>query len=215
MSSPLRTITLCEAFIKAKLNMRWSCNGRLNFATSEVLRIMKESGCVFINYGIESLDDEMLRVMNKKLTVAQITRGIEATLAEGISPGFNIIWGNILETEKILQKGVEFLQKYDDHSQLRTIRPCTPYPGSELYYYAIKQGLLLDCADFYENKLVNSDLLSVNFTKLTDNEFHTALYHANKQLIMSYYGDKLRDTLVQAENLYFKKDISFRGFRQT
>lgn len=44
-----------------------------------------------INYGIESLDEKALRVMNKALTVKQITGGIENTLACGISPGFNII----------------------------------------------------------------------------------------------------------------------------
>jgi len=51
-----------------------------------------------------------------------------------------------------LRKGVDFLLKYDDGAQMRTIRPVTPYPGSPLYYYAIKKGLLRDCEDFYDNK---------------------------------------------------------------
>ena len=83
-----------------------------------------------------------MKTMNKKLTVEQIIKGIEATLTAGISPGFNIIFGNIGENADTLRAGMDFLLKYDDHSQLRTIRPVTPYPGSELYYYAIKKGLL-------------------------------------------------------------------------
>ncbi|GAH12926.1 unnamed protein product, partial [marine sediment metagenome] len=129
MSSPDRTIAMCEEFIKSKLNISWFCTGRLNFAKPEVLKAMKEAGCVYIGYGIESMDDNILKVMNKKLTTAQIIKGIETTLAAGISPGYNIIFGNIGETAEILQKGVDFLLKYDDHSQLRTIRPVTPYPG--------------------------------------------------------------------------------------
>ena len=215
MASPERTTDLCEAFRKAKLDIRWSCNGRLNFARPDILRLMKESGCVFINYGIESLDNEMLRVMGKRLTVEQITKGVEATLAEGISPGLNIIWGNISETKEILWKGVEFLDKYDDHEQLRTIRPVTPYPGSELYYYAIEHGLLKDVEDFYENKLLNSDLLSVNFTNLTDEDFHKTLYEANKYLLMRYYDSKLMKSLDEADDLYLNKNANFRGFRQT
>lgn len=120
----------------------------------------------FINYGIESMDEKALRVMNKALTTKQIIAGIENTLAVGISPGYNIIFGNIGETAESLKLGVEFLLKYDDHSQLRTIRPVTPYPGSPLYYYAIENGLLKDCEDFYENKHINSDLLTINFTDL-------------------------------------------------
>ena len=215
MASPARTVEVCEAILKAKPGIRWSCNGRLNFAKPDILKLMKESGCVFINYGIESLDDEMLKVMNKKLTVAQITSGVEATLAEGISPGLNIIWGNIHETKEILWKGVEFLQKYDDHAQLRTIRFVTPYPGSELYYYAIKQGLLKDVADFYEHKHLNSDLLTVNFMDMTEEEANDALCKANKHLMMSYYGAKLKASISQVEKLYYNKDIGFRGFRNT
>ncbi len=215
MSSARRTVMLCEAFIKAELNIKWSCNGRLNFARPEVLKTMKKAGCVFINYGIESMDDNMLKVMNKNLTTDQIIKGIEATLAEGISPGFNIIFGNIGETPEILQRGVEFLLKYDDHSQLRTIRPVTPYPGCDLYYYAIEEGLLRDCADFYENKHINSDLLSVNFTDLSNDEFHRVLFEANKTLLEHYYRHQLESMTRVAEKLYCQRDASFRGFRQT
>lgn len=213
MSSPERTYALCEAFLKARVKFRWCCNGRLNYAQPEVLRLMREAGCVFINYGIESMDESILRVMNKALTVKQITTGIENTLAAGISPGYNIIFGNIGETAAALQLGVDFLLKYDDHSQLRTIRPVTPYPGSPLYDYAIEKGLLKDCEDFYENKHVNSDLLAVNFTKLSDAEFHRCLYEANEQLIKNYYAAELEQTLERARKLYFEQDTSFRGFR--
>ena len=215
MSSPQRTINLCEDFIKAGLSIKWDCNGRLNYARPDILKIMKKAGCVFINYGIEAMDESVLKKMNKCLTVAQIVKGIEATLKEGISPGFNIIFGNIGDNEETLNKGVEFLLKYDDGSQLRTIRPVTPYPGSPLYYHAIKRGLLKDCEDFYENKHTNSDLLAVNFTDITDNEFHGALLEANTRLIQNYFRKKMASTIEEAKKLYLSKNSNFRGFRQS
>ncbi len=138
----------------------------------------------------------------------------ENTLAAGISPGLNIIFGNIGENKEILDKGVDFLLKYADSSQLRTIRPVTPYPGSPLYYYAIDNGLLKDCEDFYENKHVNSDLLSVNFTNMSDDEFYNCLLDANKRLLTGYYQTVLSLTIKKAEILYIEKNPSFRGFRQ-
>jgi radical SAM superfamily enzyme with C-terminal helix-hairpin-helix motif len=69
----------------------------------------------------------------------------------------NIIFGNIGDNKRTLNKGVEFLLKYDDGAQIRTIRPLTPYPGSPLYCYATEKGLLKDAEDFYENKHTNSD----------------------------------------------------------
>src|SRR3989338_6248369 len=72
MSSAQRTVKLCQSFIKAELNIKWFCNGRLNYAKPDVLKLMREAGCVFINYGIESLDENALRAMNKALTVKMI-----------------------------------------------------------------------------------------------------------------------------------------------
>jgi radical SAM superfamily enzyme YgiQ (UPF0313 family) len=215
MYSVRRTVELCEALLAAEVRVKWSCNGRLNIVTPELLGLMKRAGCVFINYGIEAMDDRILKVMNKSLTCAQVVRGIEATLAAGISPGYNIIFGNIGETAETLRKGVEFLLKYDDHAQLRTIRPVTPYPGSPLYDYAIEHGLLGGAEDFYEHKHTNSDLLSVNFTELSDEEFHRALCEANKRLLENYFSHQLRQQIATAERLYLQRDASFRGFRQT
>ncbi len=215
MSSPERTISLCNDFIKQKVDIKWDCNGRLNYARKEVLDLMKKSGCVFINYGIEALDDRILKNMNKALATKQIIKGIEATLNAGISPGLNIIFGNIGENRETLAKGVDFLLKYDDGAQMRTIRPVTPYPGSPLYYYAIKKGLLKDCEDFYENKHINSDLLAVNFTDMTDDEFHQCLFEANSTLIQNYFKNKQLSYFEQMKELYLEKDSTFRGFRHT
>ena len=105
--------------------------------------------------------------------------------------------------------------KYDDHSQCRTIRPVTPYPGCPLYYYAIQKGLLKDVEDFYEHKHKNSDLLTVNFTDMTDEEFYDAMQWANEKLLNNYY-DALKNKVISTEkNLYQNKDVTFRGFRPT
>jgi anaerobic magnesium-protoporphyrin IX monomethyl ester cyclase len=215
MVSKERVISLCEDFIKNKLGVKWYCNGRLNYATPDVLKLMKAAGCVFINYGIESYDDTALKNMNKALTTKRIKEGIEATLEAGISPGFNIIFGNIGENLEILKKDVDFLLKYDDGAQMRTIRPVTPYPGSPLYYRSIEQGLMKDCEDFYENKHLNSDLLAVNFTELSDDDFHAGLGMANQILVDNYFAKKAESYKRQLRELYSKQNLGFRGFRQT
>ena len=113
-----------------------------------------------------------------------------------------------------LNKGVDFLLKYDDGAELRTIKPVTPYPGSPLYYAAIDNGHIKDCEDFYENKHLNSDLVTVNFTELSDDEFHQCLFEANSRLIKNYYNNQLSHVLDSAKELYLNNDASFRGFRQ-
>jgi len=215
MTSVQRTVEFCEAVLESGLDLPWACNGRLNFAKPEVIKLMKKAGCKFINYGIEAVDDDALKTMHKALTVDQIVHGTEATLAEGIAPGFNIIWGNIGETREVLQKDVDFLLKYDDQGQFRTIRPVTPYPGTPLYDHAIRKGLLKGVEDFYENKHINQDLVSVNFTNLSDEDFNEALRDANSTLITRYYEKLQEKMMATCRNLYTEKNVAFRGFRQS
>ena len=191
MSSEARAILFSEEIIKSGLKIKWDCNGRLNFASRQVLKVMKKSGCSYINYGIEALDDRVLETMGKGLTVEQITTGVEATINAGLVPGLNIIWGNIYDTLETLQAGVDFLLKYSGTHELRTIRPVTPYPGSPLYDKAIEWDILEGPADFYENKHINSDLLTVNFTTLSDDEFHLELMKANRMLYHNYKGIRI------------------------
>ncbi len=218
MSSVVHTEEVCKEFIKRNVPVKWWCNGRLNYCSEELLQLMKDAGCVFINYGIESMDQKVLNNMKKGLRPELIIRGIEDTLKVGISPGLNFIFGNKGDNKKTIKKMVNFLLKYDDFAQKRTIRPVTPYPGSPLYYDAIEMGLLdknNPAEDFYERKHLNSDLICTNFTELTDDEYYECLRWANTTLMRNYY-DKQRDTTeAQIKYLYETKDVTFRGFRHS
>ncbi|MFA5937653.1 MAG: cobalamin-dependent protein, partial [Candidatus Paceibacterota bacterium] len=63
MSSKYRAVQFAEAILNLPFKIKWDCNGRLNYADPEVLAVMKRSGCNYINYGVEALDDEVLRLM--------------------------------------------------------------------------------------------------------------------------------------------------------
>ena len=216
MSSVKHTEDVCKEFLKRDLNIEWSCNGRLNYCSEELLQLMKDAGCTFINYGIESMDQTVLNNMKKGLRPDMIEQGIKDTLKVDISPGLNFIFGNKGDNKETIKKAVDFLLKYDDFAQKRTIRPVTPYPGSPLYYDAIEMGSIdkdNPAEDFYERKHLNSDLICTNFTELSDDEFYEALKWANTTLMKNYY-DKQRDgTIAQIDKLYEEKDVTFRGFR--
>ena len=215
MSSPERITLFCEALINCKLKpFKWDCNGRLNHAKPKELKLMKRAGCEYINYGIESLDDNVLRKMRKGLSARRITEGIEATLKEDLTPGLNFLWGNIGDTEDTLGEMVEFLLRYDRCMELRTIRPVTPYPGSPLFDYAVENGYLSGIEDFYENKHINSDLLTCNFMDIPAAVVaHDMLYRANSKLIENYYIKNYARTWYRACELYTKRDKTFRGYR--
>ena len=218
MSSVEHTEAVCLEFLKRDLPVVWACNGRLNYCSEELLQLMKDAGCIFINYGIESMDQKVLNNMKKGLRPEMIIRGVEDTLKVGISPGLNFIFGNKGDNKETIKSTVDFMLKYDDFSQKRTIRPVTPYPGSPLYYDAIKMGLLDKddpAEDFYERKHLNSDLICCNFTELSDEEYYECLRWANSVLMKNYFDRQKTSTLAQIDHLYKEKDVTFRGFRHS
>jgi len=213
MGSKARTEEVCNAILNLPFKIKWDCNGRLNFATLTTLRLMKESGCSYVNYGIESLDQKILNQMGKGLTVQRIFEGVQLTLDVGLSPGLNFIWGFPGDSIENLWRCVDFLRKYDPCDELRTIRPVTPYPGTPLYRLAIEKGLLEGPEDFYERKHLNSDLFTVNFTDILTKQCHEQLYWANEQLVASYFQKRKAKNDENTRKLYFEGDTSFRGFR--
>ena len=139
---PQASRELTEAIIRENIKINYWCTGRLNIVDEEIIKLMKRSGCTYIDYGIEQFDDNALLAMNKKQTEGQVIKGIELTQREGIHVAFNIIFGNVGDTRESLKKSLALLKKYNDFGQLRAIRPVTPYPGAPLYYEAIRKGLL-------------------------------------------------------------------------
>jgi radical SAM superfamily enzyme YgiQ (UPF0313 family) len=221
MSSDARIQELCEAILRLPFRIDWMCNGRLNRATPANLELMRRAGCVFVNYGVEALDDGVLEQMNKHLTVSQIHAGVQSTIKAGISPGLNVMWGNPGDTVETLQRLVAFLHIYDDGAQLRTIRPVTPYPGTALFARAVAEGRLRDTADFYERAHVNSDLPSVQWATTDDgswmsnDEFCDHLHAANARLLLKRREAIEREHNQQLRRLYGEKDATFRGWRHT
>jgi anaerobic magnesium-protoporphyrin IX monomethyl ester cyclase len=101
------------------------------------------------------------------------------------------------------------LLQLGDWEDFRTVRPVTPYPGSQLYNYAIEKGLLNGVEDFYENKHINSDLIAVNFTDLSNEEFMFNVKESNKKFAKKYYELQLESKLEEIDNI----DENFRGYR--
>ncbi|OGZ33187.1 MAG: hypothetical protein A2V69_01515 [Candidatus Portnoybacteria bacterium RBG_13_40_8] len=216
--SKKRIFEFRDALKKNNLKIKFSCNARVDIFDEEIVNSLKESGCQFINFGMESSDQRVLDLMNKNTRVEQNIMAAEITNKAGVGLGLNFIWGNKGDTEESLKNNVKLIKKYNLYDQIRTIRPVTPYPGSDLYYEAIDRGLLSGPEDFF-NKFKNSDLLTVNFTDIPKEKFYKLLYEANKELITDHFMHTTKDMnnanrLIKSfYDLYFKEKINFRGAR--
>lgn len=82
-----RVFDICRDIKKRGLNFKWECLGRADSIDKDVVVKMKEAGCERIFYGIESGNDRVLRMMNKKITVEAAQKAVQSTAEAGIQTG--------------------------------------------------------------------------------------------------------------------------------
>jgi radical SAM superfamily enzyme YgiQ (UPF0313 family) len=183
MSSKERCLSLCDAFAKNNLKFRYRINGRVNIVDDEQLLALKSTGCEAIGYGIESGDQQVLDYMHKKTTIRQIHQAVESTKRHGIHVTTPMIFGQPIENLESLNASKELLMALIDghESSPRDIRRLTPYPGTDIYKWAVKKGRIKNEEDFFR-RFQGAFQFSFNLTNLSDEIFEASLKDANDEI---------------------------------
>ncbi len=123
-----------------KLGITWSCSSRAN-VPERTLSVMKENGLRLLMVGVESGSDEILKNIKKGITTEQIRRFMKSCKKLGISVHATFVLGLPGETRETIEKSIEFAKEIDPDTIQVSI--ATPYPGTELYEEAKRNGWLV------------------------------------------------------------------------
>ena len=82
-----RLLEICAEIKRRGLSFKWECLGRVDSITPELAFAMKTAGCSRVFFGIESGNDEVLRLMNKRITVEQARSAVTAAHEAGLNVG--------------------------------------------------------------------------------------------------------------------------------
>ncbi len=97
--------------IKSKYNVEWYAYIRCQYIDSEIVELMKDSGCKGAFLGIESGDQKILDFMNKKSKVEDYERGIELLKEAGIITFASFLTGFPGETEETVKNTIDFIKR--------------------------------------------------------------------------------------------------------
>jgi len=176
--SKKRAKEFCAALKATHWNITWGCSIRLNVIDEEMIRIMAESGCVFVSFGVESGSEEVLTNMNRKMKRETIVNGWNIVKKYKLThlPSFMI--GYVGETPQTIRETVDLVCEMDVGSFAGWFRYVTPLPGTQLYEYAKATGLIKDEKAYLEQAgktfagLTTFDKLYVNLTTMSDEELN-------------------------------------------
>ena len=82
-----RVVSVCEEILDRGLHFKWECLGRVDSMDADTAIMMKQAGCTRIYFGIESANQDILQLMNKRITPEQAKNAAEITHAAGLQVG--------------------------------------------------------------------------------------------------------------------------------
>lgn len=120
-----------------KYNFHWYAFIRCQYLDEEQVLLMKESGCACVYLGIESGDNGILKLMDKRATIDDYRRGVTLLKSAGIGTYASFIIGFPGETEQTVQSTRDFI----DSSGV-------DYYNVKIFYYDHTTPIRLRSADF-------------------------------------------------------------------
>jgi len=118
---------LCDLIQKEGLNIRWTCNSRVDYVDEEMLQTMARAGCWFISWGIESANEAILKSIHKGYRQEQVGQALTWAKNAGIRNWGYFIIGLPGETEETIQDTIAFSKKLP--LDLALFHVAAPYPG--------------------------------------------------------------------------------------
>lgn len=139
---PGRLEKICRALIEKKFDAEWTCQLRINEVSPELLKLMKDSGCTHLQFGIESGDDKVLKAVRKGITLERMEQAMKWTHEMGINIKCSAMIGHHADTPESISNTIDLLAKFKDQYNARaSIGINTPLPGTYIYNHAEELGI--------------------------------------------------------------------------
>ncbi len=118
----------------APLKIKWAGQGTLAMAEdTDLLRMMKDSGCELVLIGFESMNQDNLRQMNKSWIsrMGERDRLVERIHAAGIGIYATFIFGYDGDTSQTFDETLQFAKRHNFY--MAAFNHLLPFPGTPLY----------------------------------------------------------------------------------
>jgi anaerobic magnesium-protoporphyrin IX monomethyl ester cyclase len=125
-----RTKVFCERILDS--GFLWRCQSRTDdfkrSSLSDIVRLLRKSGCRLVSFGIESGDPEVLKRVNKPLDLEWAKLVCHTLMTAGISVRVYVMLGLPYQTLESVEKTKRFLREVDPSSV--SVEVFVPHPGS-------------------------------------------------------------------------------------
>lgn len=132
-----RVFDICR--LLEPLKTHWRAHTRSDLFDKDMARAMRLAGCNEVGFGVESADQWVLDIVNKKETLEQHIKAIRTAEDSGMKAKAFFMTGLPSETDEIVSLTREFLEKAQPSKII--LSRFTPYPGCDMWAKPNKYGV--------------------------------------------------------------------------
>ncbi len=111
-----RVRRICELIRNEGIKMRFYCEGRVNNASPELMKTMKNAGFDVMYFGAESGCQKVLDYYNKNINPAQTRAAVQAAKAANMIVVTSFIFGAPVESTEDKKQTIEFIRSLRPHA---------------------------------------------------------------------------------------------------
>jgi radical SAM superfamily enzyme YgiQ (UPF0313 family) len=156
-----RMLEICRLIQDKGIQVSWICQSRVDTVDEEMLAAMKEAGCHYIYFGVESGSPKMLKLMRKGISLSRTKETFAICRRLGIKAQAFFLFGIPGEDQATIRQTIEFAKELDPDSVQFAV--AIPHPGTQLYEECQRNGWLVynSWADFAsKHSLIATEKLS-------------------------------------------------------
>lgn len=171
-ASKKRCLEFCEMLRQSGISFVWGCESRADVINEEFIRILYESGCHKIQFGMESADNEILQRIKKHVTIEQIENAVMCAAKYNMHIQVSYIVGHAFDTEETVKKTISFAKHLSDDYGARVVCSVnTPFPGTEQYEKRKELGIEIK-TDEWEKYLLNSPIINTKHLSINQLRYY-------------------------------------------
>ena len=186
-ASAIQVEKLCDEIIKSGLKFKWNASVRVDLFSRARLTIedsirvakkMKKAGCYQVGFSLESGNQEILEMMNKKIEADSFYNTIYILREADIICETSVVFGYPIETRETIKQTFDQCLKAGVYPSIGFL---LPLPATGMYDYAKVNGFITD-EDRYLESITERQDLCINLTKMSDKDIMNQIKKGAAQL---------------------------------
>jgi anaerobic magnesium-protoporphyrin IX monomethyl ester cyclase len=175
LASLVQAERLADCILASGLKFQWNASvrtdlfGKPKFSYKkrlEVAKKLRDSGCMALNFSLESANEEILEMMEKHVKKEYFAEHIQVLREANIMAYCSVVFGYPQETKDTIQETFDLCLENRIYPSVGFLMPL-PYTG--MYAYAKKHGFITD-EDAYLDSITERQDICLNMTQMSDDE---------------------------------------------